>query len=410
MTETYVTDIDIMTADTELVKREIAKSYLDTNGLPNPADEDWRFASFGTLTNNVNEAKPYYAVATEALPNSITLEIVDGAIKNIPADLPSGLNIIDWKDNSGKALINEYFAEIEKADANGIVAWNTSTFDQGIIIHVASSADIQQVIHLQFSGDYQLQKHFRILTIVESFAKATILEEYLGLSGTHTVVHEIDVKENASLELNKIQNQELGSHQFHHTHIKTAVSSFAHHTAICIGKGNIRNELKYTLAAPNNHVKLNGVYIADAKQVIANYTTVDHAMPHCLSDELYKGLATDEATAIFNGKIMVRLDAQKTNAFQSNKNLLLSRNAHIYTKPQLEIFADDVKCSHGATIGQLDQEAIFYMQARGLSKLDAISLLTAAFFNDIVEGIVNQGVRQLAQSGIRKKLERIKAS
>jgi Fe-S cluster assembly protein SufD len=167
----------------------------------------------------------------------------------------------------------------------------------------------------------------------------------------------------------------------------------------------IRNNLHIKLCGANSEARLNGFYAPSDKQLIDNHTLVDHAVPNCYSNELYKGIINDNAKAVFNGKILVRKDAQKTNAFQSNKNILLSDNAIVYTKPQLEIFADDVKCSHGATSGQLDDESLFYLQARGISKREAYKMLMLAFAEDITADIQSDELRNWLNRCIEEKIQ-----
>jgi Fe-S cluster assembly protein SufD len=168
----------------------------------------------------------------------------------------------------------------------------------------------------------------------------------------------------------------------------------------------VRNNLYLRLDGENINTYLNGLYVAGGEQVVDNHTLVDHATPHCFSSELYKGIIDDKAQGVFNGKIWVRQDAQKTNAYQSNKNILLSNDASMNTKPQLEIYADDVKCSHGATTGQLDEEALFYLRARGIGEAAARALLNHAFAADVVEQVENETIRQSLMLLLDAKLSR----
>ena len=160
------------------------------------------------------------------------------------------------------------------------------------------------------------------------------------------------------------------------------------------------------MAGENGYTSLNGFYLPKEKQLVDNHTRVDHLVPHCESHELYRGVIDDKATAVFNGKVMVHRDAQKTNAFQANNNVLLSDDATINSKPELEIYADDVKCSHGSTIGQLDEEAIFYLRARGLSEDSAIRLLLNAFAADVLEHVGIESFRQLVEEKIENGLKK----
>jgi Fe-S cluster assembly protein SufD len=178
-----------------------------------------------------------------------------------------------------------------------------------------------------------------------------------------------------------------------------------HTVTISLNGGIVRNNLNVVLEAERCEAHLYGLYFQEGKAHIDNHTVVDNVKLNCFSNEFYKGIMNDEATGVFNGKIFVRQDAQKTNAYQSNKNILLSNNASVNSKPQLEIFADDVKCSHGCTVGQLDQEALFYLQSRGISENTARSLLVRAFADDILEHIKPEPIRKYVEKLISKRLE-----
>jgi Fe-S cluster assembly protein SufD len=186
-----------------------------------------------------------------------------------------------------------------------------------------------------------------------------------------------------------------------------AKNSNHHITTISLGGSLVRNNLHIRLDDINCSTYLNGLYIADGNQLMDNHSLVDHAMPNCYSNELYKGIIGGDATGVFNGKIFVRKDAQKTNAYQSNKNILLSDNASMNAKPQLEIFADDVKCSHGATIGQIDEEALFYLRARGIGEASARALLNHAFAADVIDQIPDEQVKDKLLEIISEKLNAI---
>jgi Fe-S cluster assembly protein SufD len=173
---------------------------------------------------------------------------------------------------------------------------------------------------------------------------------------------------------------------------------------VTLGGRIARNDLVSTLAGEGAECTLDGLYVAGGDSLVDTHTTIDHAMPHCPSHELYKGILADKARAVFNGKIVVRQDAQKTNAKQTNKALLLSDQAQINTKPQLEIFADDVKCTHGAAIGQLDEDALFYMRARGIGEADARNLMIHAFAGEVLDGVREDVVREQAMRLLEEKL------
>jgi len=213
------------------------------------------------------------------------------------------------------------------------------------------------------------------------------------------------VEQDARLEYYTIQNDSNQSSQVNTTHIRQTGRSHTHSVIISLNGALIRNNLNLVFEAPYCESRLYGLYCLNGQSHIDNHTVVDNTKPNCLSNELYKGIVGGNATAVFNGKIFVRQDAQKTNAYQSNKNILVSDTATVNSKPQLEIFADDVKCSHGCTVGSLDDEALFYLRSRGLSEDHAKSLLLQAFALDILEKINSVPVRTYVNELRSQRLE-----
>ncbi|HYM09759.1 MAG TPA: Fe-S cluster assembly protein SufD, partial [Bryobacterales bacterium] len=238
--------------------------------------------------------------------------------------------------------------------------------------------------------------HPRNLILVARDAQASFIETYLSLSdaaGFTNAVTEIVAGENAVVEHYRIQQE--NPRAFHIATVQIyqdRSSSFTSHN-ISLGAALARNDVNTVLDAEGAECTLNGLYMADGERHVDNHTSLDHAKPHCSSREVYKGILDGKATAVFNGKIIVRKDAQKTDAKQTNKNLLLSPDSTINTKPQLEIYADDVKCTHGATIGQLGEELIFYLRSRGIGLNEARSLLTYAFASDVTARMKWEPVR-----------------
>jgi Fe-S cluster assembly protein SufD len=257
---------------------------------------------------------------------------------------------------------------------------------------------VAEPIHLVFvstSPGGPTVSHPRNLVLAGVNSQATVVERYVGLGGVYFTngVTEIVAAENAVLDHYKVQQE--GTEAFHVAMQQVRLgrsSNFASHS-IALGGGLVRNDVNAVFDAEGGECTLNGLYLAAGRQLIDNHTRIDHARPHCASHELYKGILDGQAQGVFNGKIYVHPDAQKTDAKQTNKTLLLSEDAVINTKPQLEIYADDVKCTHGATIGQLAEEAIFYLRSRGLGRAEARSLLTFAFANDIISRIKVEPLR-----------------
>jgi Fe-S cluster assembly protein SufD len=214
---------------------------------------------------------------------------------------------------------------------------------------------------------------------------------------------DVHVSKNASVTVNKIQMETDGC--FLMNQDRASVDADARFTiqTLTVDGGWVRNDLHISLDGTNIEAHLNGFYLPRRRQLVDNHTKVDHRFAHCNSNELYKGILRDQSTGVFNGKVYVHLDAQKTNAYQSNANVLLSDDAQMNTKPELEIYADDVKCSHGTTTGQLDPNALFYLKSRGLSDDNARKLLTTAFIHDVLEQVQNEAVRSYVVAELLKR-------
>jgi Fe-S cluster assembly protein SufD len=248
----------------------------------------------------------------------------------------------------------------------------------------------------------------RTLVHIAEGAQVQITETYatLGQSAAFTnQVIEVVVEKDAMVEYYKIQNDSAQASQVSTTHFRQTGKSYVHAVTVSLDGDIVRNNLNIVLEADNAEAHLYGLYFLQGKTHVDNHTVVDNVRPNCLSNELYKGIISDHGSAVFNGKIFVQQVAQKTNAYQSNKNILLSENASVNTKPQLEIFADDVKCSHGCTVGQLDEEGMFYLQSRGISEKIARSLLVHAFAVDILEHIKPVPLRNYIDQLISARLE-----
>ena len=267
---------------------------------------------------------------------------------------------------------------------------NTAFAKNGALVHIAKSMVCEKPIHIiNVTQGKNTASQTRHLFLVEALAEAQIIESFYSDEDTSfsNVLSEFFVKEGATLHYDKIQFTSASHSQVASEFVHQAANSNFHINTITLNGGWIRNGLTIAVDGENCTTKLNGLYLLKDQQHVDNHTLVDHKKPHCTSHELYKGFADDKATGVFNGKVFVREDAQKIQAFQQNNNIVLSADASINAKPELEIYADDVKCSHGSTTGQFDEEAVFYLRARGVSEDSARKLLVAAFANDVIENI-----------------------
>lgn len=310
------------------------------------------------------------------------------------------------------AVIEQHFAKYALWQNDALLALNTAFALNGAYIEIAKGAVVEEPFHLLFVNDSRAQSTFapaRNLIVLGANAEVTVVESAHTLTsgeniGFTNVVSEIVLADNARLHHYKVQNDVEQSYFIGALHAHQEATSVLNTVVITLSGGIVRNNLSAVLAGKGADTHFYGLYLVNGKTLVDNHTLADHAVAHCTSNELYKGIMDDRSTGVFNGKIMVRPDAQKTLAYQSNRNILMSPNATVNTKPQLEIFADDVKCSHGCTSGQLDDESVFYLRARGLDKEQAQALLLYAFAAEITEKIELESIRERLEHIIAERL------
>jgi Fe-S cluster assembly protein SufD len=290
-------------------------------------------------------------------------------------------------------------------------ALNTAFLEDGAFIDVPAGHCIIQPIHLIHvrTGTEPSMAHPRTVLAVGESGHVTLVETFLGFDGASpksftNAVTEISLAANATVEHYKLQAE--ATNAFHVSLSQVHQGPMSHYTShsFSVGAALARMDLRSVLDGEGGDCTLNGLYLVDGHQHVDNHTLVDHAKPNCRSEELYKGVLSGNGRAVFNGRVIVRPDAQKTDATQSNRNLLLSDNARVDTKPQLEIFADDVKCAHGAAVGSLDDESLFYLRARGIDREAAGQLLTYAFVGELLSRVRVKSLRSLAESLLLKRI------
>jgi Fe-S cluster assembly protein SufD len=328
-------------------------------------------------------------------------------------NLPKGLTICSLADAAKRnsTVFEKNYAKYADINADAFIALNTAMAKNGVFIHIAKNVIIENpihIIHISTAFENTIINP-RNLIVVDENSQAKIIESFETLDSTAKIfsnaLTEIIIDESAIVDHYKIQDENEFGYLVNTTQvIQKKQSTFSTHTFTLSGS-LVRNNL--TLVLDDEHIEshLNGLYLTAGNQVVDNHTVVDHRKPNCNSNELYKGIIDGKSTATFNGKIFVRKDAQKTNAFQSNKNILLSEAGTINTKPQLEIYADDVKCSHGTSTGKLDEDKIFYLRARGLSTESAKKLLMHAFAAEVVDTIKIEPLREYIEEKILKKFQ-----
>ena len=291
-----------------------------------------------------------------------------------------------------KATIETYFNTIAKKDDN-LTALNTAFTKEGAYIYIPKSVVAEkpiQILHFSTSKQGPMLLQPRNLIVAEENAQVQIFERHQSLVPHQVLtnaVTEIFAAENAIVDYYKVQNDLDEASLIDNTYVAQKGKSHVSVHTFSFGGQLIRNNLNFYQKGEYIDSTMKGITIIGDRQHVDHYTLVDHAQPNCESHQDYKGIYADKSVGVFNGKIYVNQIAQKTNAFQKNNNILLDNTATINTKPQLEIFADDVKCSHGCTIGQLDEDALFYLRSRGIPKREAKGLLTYAFANNVLESV-----------------------
>ena len=373
-------------------------------GIPTVRDEEWRFTNASALNSiEFTPAGPMSGAAERLHGFAYTdapvrLVIVNGRFdttlsrtKGLPQGVQAGSLAAAMKDHAD--VVQRYFGQLADFTSRSFAALNTAFVQDGAFVHLPDGAVVDTPIHIIFvsgADGSTVMAHPRTLIVAGANAQAKIVESYIGGPGETyftNAVSEIFVGENAGVDHYKVQRESLDAFHIASLHTHTSRSSRFSSHSFALGGKFVRNDAVAILDGEGGDCTLNGLYLADRDRLIDNHTTIDHAKPHCGSHEVYKGILGGASRAVFNGKIIVRQDAQKTDAKQTNRALLLTDGATINTKPQLEIFADDVKCTHGAAIGQLDDEAIFYLRARGLSFAEARDMLIHAFAGQVLDGV-----------------------
>jgi Fe-S cluster assembly protein SufD len=409
--------------------RQKARTRLGEIGFPTTGHEEWRFTNVAPLrqwplhsaTPTARRIGPADIEPFRLAGEGYCLVFVDGrfrqelsALPGPGASLRAGSLRAQW-DSDGRDLEN-HLARHDHCDENFFMALNTACFQDGAFVSAAANAIIEQPVQLLYLAASErpgAAVHARNLIVAHHGSSLKVIETYASLTeAPHltNAVTEVALGPEARVEHCKLQNE--NERAFHIAAVQAVQHRHSHWLSHSIATGArlARNQIQTLLNAEGAEAILNGLYLARGEQLIDHHTVVDHAQPRCESHEFYYGILAGRAHGVFNGKIFVRQDAQKTNAKQTNRNLVLSENALINTKPQLEILADDVKCTHGATVGQLNEEALFYLRARGIGADLARRMLVRAFANDAVERITLAPVRAHLEQLLTERFEGLDTS
>lgn len=398
---------------------------FNQQGIPTVKHEEWKYTRISAVLNKdfsyavdttAVTAKDVDAFRLPGYENANELVFVNGIyhaeLSNIrsAADELVILPLRDAAKTEYKNIIDNNLGHSASYHKDGINALNNAFAYQGLFLAVKKNKAVEHPLYCYYINDARtvnVLSQPRTLLYVAANAEVKLVEEEVTIGTSDSFINrvsEVVVEENANVHIYKIQNEDSHSSCVKTTHVRQLGVSKVNSVTITLNGGMIRNNLNFILEAPGCESNMYGLYCVKGNTHVDNHTIVDNQQPHSLSNELYKGIIDENANAVFNGKIFVRQDAQKTNAYQSNKNVLLSDTATVNTKPQLEIFADDVKCSHGCTVGCLDEEALFYLRARGVGEKAAKALLLHAFAGEILDKIELQPIRKYADAIISERL------
>jgi len=387
---------------------EVATSTLKNTPLPTTRTEAWKY------TRLVKIGKVEFQNTKATIASIDSYKIVDSACTFVFVNGHFSAELSSTEVPTGVTceLLSESNEEISSTltlEGELFNATNTAHLTDGIRINISANAVVEtpiQIIHV-LKGDSVIS-NFRTIIKAEKFSKSAIVQGFFSEDGDTNFcnnVTEVAVEDNAFLTIDKIQYESENSFHINTEEVQQAKNSNFTINTFTLNGGIVRNNVHINVNGENCESHLNGAYLLKNKQHVDNHSIVDHKVPNCESFELYKGVIDDNSTGVFNGKVYVRQDAQKINAFQSNGNVLLSDNATINSKPELEIYADDVKCSHGSTTGQLDEEAVFYLRARGLSEKSARHLMVSAFIGEVLDKVENEQVLEFIHGILKDRFD-----
>jgi Fe-S cluster assembly protein SufD len=414
-------------ADASWVKRlrESAFDRFEQLGFPTTDEEEWKYTNLAPLSKMVFERQAVQNRSKEYRLEQFTYEetrhsqlvFINGVYRaemSALDALPEGILVLDLAD----ALRDERYAEVVREhlargadyNVNGLTALNTAFLSSGAFVLVPQGVRVETPVHLLFLSDSHATRPVsfpRVLFVAERESAATLIESYAsvddGAYWTNAVV-EVVLEAGARLEHYKVQRESAQAFHIATTTAELGRSSVFETTTITLGAQLSRHNIAVRLDNEGASCRVDGLYIVGAGQHTDTHSLIDHLKPHCTSRQLYKGILDGKSRAVFNGKVFVHKDAQQTDAQQTNRNLLLSKEARVDTKPQLEIFADDVKCAHGATVGQLEEEELFYLISRGLHPELAQNLLTYGFAEEVIAKLKIESIKSQLDETVLNRL------
>ncbi|MDR0895541.1 MAG: Fe-S cluster assembly protein SufD [Prevotellaceae bacterium] len=383
--------------------RAEAFAHFERMGFPTRKMEEYKYTDIGTYFEpnfglNIKRldmpVNPYEVFKCDVPNMSTSLYfVVNDAFYNrlLPkATLPDGVIMGSLREHPD--LVKQYYAKLADSSKDAITAFNTAFAQDGVLLYVPRNTIVERPIQLIniLRGDVDFMVNRRVLIILEEGAQVRLLTCDHAMNEVNflaTQVIEAFVGRNATFDLYELEETHTSTVRISNLYVRQEADSNVLINGMTLTNGTTRNATRVTLAGEGAHLNLCGMAIADRNEHVDNQTHIDHAVPRCTSNELFKYVLDEQAVGAFTGMVLVRPGAQKTVSQQTNRNLCATREAHMYTRPQLEIYADDVKCSHGATVGQLDEHALFYMRQRGIPEREARLLLMFAFVNEVIDTI-----------------------
>lgn len=424
--ELYTQARDMLNAHSSAVMnavRDTAFEDFKRQGFPSRKVERYKYTSmeklfapdYGVNVNRVEFPVNPYSVFSCDVPNlstSLYFVVNDSFYKKaLPkVGLPEGVEVMSLKDAADERpeLVGKYYGQIAKTSEDAVTALNTMLAEDGLFIHVGRNVKVDRAIQVVniLRSDVDLMVNRRVLIVMDEGAEAKLLfcddsaddRNFLG-----TQVIEAYVGENASLDLYCLEETHDKNTRVSNVYIEQQANSRVNHNVITLRNGITRNRLDLVFKGEGAECWCNGCVIADKRQHVDNNTLIDHQVGHCDSHELYKYVVDDDAIGAFAGRVLVRHDSQKTTSDERNQNLVMTKRARMYTQPMLEIYADDVKCSHGSTVGQLNDAAMFYMQQRGIDEHEAKLLLEFAFIGEVIDQIKLEPLRDRLHQLVEKR-------
>jgi Fe-S cluster assembly protein SufD len=401
--------------------REDAFARFCEVGFPTTHNEDWRFTNVSQIANTDFQLPAESRIAKSDIERfrvqgvACQLVFVNGwfarelsLIEKLPKSVEIGSLAEELNGNADK--LEPHFGRYLNIQRDAFCALNTAFADDGALVRIGRNVVVEKPIHLLFvsaESDQPLMTHPRNLIVIGDEAQATIIEDYVSVGESVAFCNtatELLVGENAIVAHYMIEREHRQASNVSTLRIQQGRSANVSSHSVLLGGGLVRNNVHPVLAGEGAECLINGLFIGNGRQHLDNYMLVEHASPHCGSRQFYNGILDDQAHGVFHGRIIVHKDAQKTDAKQTNRNLLLSDDARIDTKPQLEIYADDVKCTHGATIGQIEENALFYLRSRGIDEISARKLLLLAFANECLDRMATGAGRDHVEALIHEHL------